>query len=154
GGRAVDDLAVAEAATIATPGRMEILDTAPLVMVDGAHNQPAAQALAAALQREFPSTEWTLVFGAMVDKEVDSMLAALAPHVGSLFAVAADAPRAMPVDKLVELANGRGIGASGYDSVAAGVQAAVDSAGANGAVLVTGSLYVAGEARLSLIDRR
>lgn len=154
GGRALEDLAVAEAATIATPGRMEIVDTAPLLMIDGAHNLPAAQALAAGLQREFPSTEWSLVFGAMTDKEVDAMLTALAPQVDSLFAVAADTPRAMPVAELVEMAAGHNIPASGHSSVAAGLRAAVAAAGPNGAVLVTGSLYVAGEARVSLAPDR
>ncbi len=153
-GRALDELAVAEAATIATPGRMEIVDTSPLLMIDGAHNLPAAEALAASLQREFPSTEWSLVFGAMVDKEADEMLAVLAPQVDSLFAVAAEAPRAMPVAELVEMAERLNLRASGHPSVAAGLRAAVAAAGPNGAVLVAGSLYVAGEARVSLAPDR
>jgi dihydrofolate synthase/folylpolyglutamate synthase len=151
-GRRLDELAVAEAAAIATPGRMEVLATAPLLMIDGAHNAPAAAALAAALEGEFPDTRWSLVFGAMSDKEVDAMLASLAPQVASVYAVAADSPRAMAPELLVASAGRHGLEASAFTSVAAGLRAAIEEAGANGAVLVAGSLYVAGEARREWLE--
>jgi dihydrofolate synthase/folylpolyglutamate synthase len=146
-GRGLDELAVAEAGAIATPGRMEVIATAPLLMLDGAHNAQAAAALAAALEGEFPDTKWSLVFGAMGDKEVDSMLASLAPRLESVFAVAADSPRAIAPDQLVEAARKQGLAAFAFSSVPAGLRAAVEDAGVNGAVLVAGSIYVAGEAR-------
>ena len=123
-------------------------------MIDGAHNAPAAEALAAALEREFPSTSWALVFGAMADKEIGAMLTALAPRADALYAVAADSPRAAAPDDLVELAAEHDLAGRPFASVTEGVAAAVADVGELGAVLVTGSLYVAGEARLALGDGR
>ncbi len=153
-GRRLDESAVAAAATVSIPGRMEVLATSPLFMVDGAHNGPAAAALSEALEREFPSTRWSLVFGVMADKEPASMLEALAPRVDRLYAVAADSPRALDVERVAGHATAAGIPVATHPSVAAGVQAAVNDAGADGAVLVAGSLYVAGEARLAFTAAR
>ncbi|MBU1492709.1 MAG: dihydrofolate synthase [Actinobacteria bacterium] len=148
-GRPLDPAAVREAgASVRCPGRMEIVSRDPLVMVDGAHNAPGVDALVEALREEFAAQRWQIVFGAMTDKSIDLMLAALAPRAAGFHMVAADSERAMPSADLARLAGAAGH-APVFDagSVATGVAAALAT---GEPVLVTGSIYVVGEARRAL----
>lgn len=149
-GRALDPTAVAEAASaVASPGRMEVMGRDPLVLLDGAHNPEGAAALAAALAEEFPKTRWTAVFGAMGDKDVDTMLGYLGPALATAHtARAADSPRARAAEEVASrVERVLGIPAHPHESVAAAVAAARAE---GNPVLVTGSLYVVGEARTAL----
>jgi len=149
-GRALDPAAVAEAAAAArSPGRMEVVRRSPLVLLDGAHNPEGSEALAAALAEEFPTTRWAVVFGAMADKDVPEMLRLLAPAAASLHATrAADSSRARPAAEVAALAAAAmAIPVSAHGSVPEAVAAALES---GLPVLVTGSLYVVGEARSAL----
>jgi dihydrofolate synthase / folylpolyglutamate synthase len=149
-GRALDPDAVVEAAAAArSPGRMEIVRRDPLVLLDGGHNPEGIAALAAALAEEFPTTRWAVVFGAMADKDVPQMLRLLAPAAGSFHAArAADSSRARPAAAVAALAReAMAVPVSDHDSVPAAVAAAL---GTGAPVLVTGSLYVVGEARTAL----
>ena len=148
-GRSLDTAAVREAAaTVRLPGRMDLMLSDPPLLVDGAHNPDAMLTLAAALREEFPTTRWTLVFGAMADKDVTSMVAALDGLVERAHVAAADSPRAVPADELADIATKvLGIEAVAFDSVGDATAQAVLS---EAPVLVTGSIYVAGEARARL----
>jgi dihydrofolate synthase/folylpolyglutamate synthase len=149
-GRPLDPAAVAEAAAAVTcPGRMEIVARDPLLMVDGAHNPPGVASLAGALGEEFASQRWQIVFGAMADKDIASMLGMLAPLAAGFTTVAADSSRALPSGELAALAEGEELGVPVIDggSVADGLAAARET---GGPVLVTGSIYVVGEARQAL----
>lgn len=145
-GRALDEAGVREAAaTVTTPGRMEIVARDPLVVLDGAHNPHAMEALGRALRDEFPATRWRVVLGAMEDKDLASMLTALGDRVIAVHATRADSGRARSAEDVARLAGE----VLGVPAVAAGdVGSALDAARATGdPVLVTGSLYVVGEAR-------
>jgi dihydrofolate synthase/folylpolyglutamate synthase len=128
---------------------MEVVRRDPLVVIDGAHNPEAAQALAAALAEDFPTTRWAVVFGAMADKDVPVMLRSLAPAAASFFvASAAGSTRARPAEDLAALVSQE---AEAPAAACASVGEAVEAALETGLpVLVTGSLYVVGEARSAL----
>lgn len=149
-GRRLDSEAVRDAASVATaPGRMEPLATSPFVMVDGAHNADAIATLVESLQEEYPTTRWQVLFGVMGDKNVDLMLERLAPVTRGVVTTAVDYKRAMPALELAEHAAAvleeLPVVASG--SVEYGLDMARAEAGAEGAVLVTGSLYLVGRVR-------
>jgi dihydrofolate synthase/folylpolyglutamate synthase len=148
-GRALDLGGVREAAAlVTTPGRMEIVGRDPFVILDGAHNPHAMVALAGSLRAEFPAITWQVVIGAMQDKDLDSMFEALGDRVAAVHAAAAASGRARPADEVARLATERlGVPAEAHESVAAAVTAA---AAGGDPVLVTGSIYVVGEARDSL----
>jgi dihydrofolate synthase/folylpolyglutamate synthase len=149
-GRALDPAAVAEAAAAArAPGRMEVVRRDPLVMLDGAHNPEGSETLAAALAEEFPTTRWAVVFGAMADKDVPAMLRSLAPAAAAFHATrAGGTERARPADAVAALAaEAMAVPITVHESVAAAVAAALEG---GGPVLITGSLYVVGEARGAL----
>ncbi|MBN2112539.1 MAG: dihydrofolate synthase [Acidimicrobiia bacterium] len=149
-GRALDPDGVIEAAAAArSPGRMEVVRRDPPVLLDGAHNPEGSAALAAALAEGFPTTRWAVVFGAMSDKDVPAMLESLAPAAASFHtARAAGSERARSAAEVAALAaEAAAVPVFSYGSVGAAVAAALAS---GMPVLVTGSLYVVGEARGAL----
>ena len=119
-------------------------------IIDGAHNPPAARALAEAL-RELAGDDaaahgFTLVFGACGDKDVGEVLRTLAPFVGRAFAVRTNNPRSLAADALAEKMREAGIDATPCASLKEALKAAGDSS----RVLVCGSLFLAGEALVEL----
>ena len=102
-GRKLDEEAVRDALAVATvPGRMEVLGTHPLVMVDGAHNADGVDALAESLDEEYPTTRWQLVLGVMGDKNVEAMVESLEPLLAGIIATAPKSERAVPPSVLAE----------------------------------------------------
>lgn len=135
------------------PARVEVVGRAPLVVLDGAHNPQATDALARTLREEMPTAGWTLVIGAFRDKDIHAMLAPFAGLVGQAIATAADHERAAEPGQLV-MALERvlpGIPVTWVRPVGAAVELAREWSRAEGAILVTGSFYVAGEARTALV---
>lgn len=147
--RPLDEGAVHRAAqTVTTPGRLDVVDSDPLLVLDGAHNPGGMEALASSLHEEFPGVAWTLVFGAMRDKDIGRMLGALRGLVRDAHVAAAGTPRALAGGEVASLVfENLGVPVAAHDSVAGAVAAA---RGSGGPVLVTGSIYVVGEARRAL----
>jgi dihydrofolate synthase/folylpolyglutamate synthase len=144
------DAAVEGAATTASPGRMEVLGHQPLVVLDGAHNEEGFAALAAALTEEFPPLEWTVVMGVLGDKDLEAMLTCLKGHVGRFYATAPDSERACPREEVASAARrvfGSDVEVIEVATVPAAIAAARVAIPPDGALLVTGSLYVVGEGR-------
>lgn len=154
-GRELDPEAVAEAVAVATsPGRMEPVDSGPLVMLDGAHNPDGFQALGAALAEEFPTIRWVLVLGAMADKDLAGMLPHLAPFLTQVICTSVASPRALsPRDLADRAAQLVEVPVEAVEEVPAAVERARRLAGEEGAVLVAGSLYLVGEARSHLLGQ-
>ena len=76
----VDEQAVRHGvATASIPGRLERVATAPLTILDGAHNPDAAYTLAMALRDLFPDQKVVLLLGILGDKDIAAMVDALAP---------------------------------------------------------------------------
>jgi len=152
-GRKLDEEAIRGAVSIATaPGRMEVLGTKPLIMVDGAHNADGVAVLADSLTEEYPTTRWHLVLGVMGDKNVEAMMTSLAPLVDGVVTTAPKSERSVPPVELAERIRDL------VDTpalIAEDVELALDmaraEAGPDGAVLVAGSLYLVGEARQLLV---
>jgi dihydrofolate synthase / folylpolyglutamate synthase len=140
--------AEAGVASATWPGRLERFGSSASdsrgnvdVYVDGAHNPHAARALARALPAVLRGRPMHLVFGALRDKDVAGMLGVLAPLASSIHYCAPDSPRSIPPEELVAIYPGLA-----HPSVVAAVAAAVAAAKA-AAVVVCGSLYLAGEVR-------
>jgi dihydrofolate synthase/folylpolyglutamate synthase len=131
--------------TVIHPGRLELWDGQPQILFDGAHNPAAARALRDYLD-EFVTQPITMIFGAMRDKALSEMTAALFPKADELILTSLDNPRAATVEILKSAVP------EGFDKTrarsAAGVREAVEMARsltpADGLVCVTGSLYLIG----------
>ncbi|NUM49389.1 MAG: bifunctional folylpolyglutamate synthase/dihydrofolate synthase [Anaerolineales bacterium] len=137
-------------ATTAWPGRFEILtrDPVPLIL-DGAHNQDSARRLRETLHLLFPDRPVVWVFGVSGDKNVREMLAELrsAGPPEMLIATQSAHARAMPAAQLAALAQAVGFDARAHPHLAEAVALARATVPAHGLILITGSLFVVGEAR-------
>jgi dihydrofolate synthase/folylpolyglutamate synthase len=134
------------------PGRFEIVERAPWLILDVAHNAESAEWLAQTLTALFPNRKWTLVFGAFADKDVDGMFRALLPIAERLIVMKAMNPRAFDTDVLAEKAHAAGFAGPIEPIPSAGdaLARAREVAGADGLITVTGSLSLVGEMRAIL----
>jgi dihydrofolate synthase/folylpolyglutamate synthase len=125
------------------PGRIEHVSPNPDIILDGAHNPAGARALARYLERFYGGRRIWLVYGAMRDKAIDEVAGVLFPVAGELVLTAPDTPRALRPEALAEFA-GRG-------HIEPTVESAIAYARAHAAeddvIVITGSLFVVGEAR-------
>jgi dihydrofolate synthase/folylpolyglutamate synthase len=138
-------------ATAHVPGRFEVVGVQPLVIVDGAHNPPGADTCAQVFFDDFaPEARRLLVVGTLRDP--DAMLAALrADDFDVVITCTAPTPRGVPSVEVAAAA--RRIGCQevlAVDTPAEACRLALSRADADDAILVSGSIYVVGEARAML----
>jgi dihydrofolate synthase/folylpolyglutamate synthase len=124
----------------------------PLLLLDGAHNEAGASTLASAIEEDFAGPQnWTVVMGSLRPHDPEAFLAALAlPDVVRVIACEAASPRAVPAAEVAAAAERLGLAAEVGRSVAEAVGRALAGCAADDGVLVTGSLWVVGEARAAL----
>lgn len=127
------------------PGRFEVMSTDPLVILDGAHN-PAACRTVADLVGRYEFDETHLVFGAMKEKDHSRMAEAL-PKADVVRLCQPDVSRAASFDTLADAFASRTAEVVRNGTVQMAVERALDAAGDDDCVLITGSLYVVAEAR-------
>ncbi|GAA2152345.1 folylpolyglutamate synthase/dihydrofolate synthase family protein [Nocardioides koreensis] len=159
-----EDIVRAAFAEVTSPGRLEIVRRSPTVVLDAAHNPHGAEALASALDDSFTFSPLVGVLGVMADKDHEGLLVALEPHLAHVICSQNSTARALPAGELADAA--REIFGEDRVSVAPRLADAIDQAAAlaeageafgdplgSGAVLVTGSVVTAGEARSLLVPR-
>ncbi|MCV7079497.1 bifunctional tetrahydrofolate synthase/dihydrofolate synthase [Mycobacterium szulgai] len=146
-------------ATVASPGRLERMRSAPTVLIDAAHNPAGAAALAQTLTAEFDFRYLVGVISVLAEKDVDGILAALQPVFDAVVVTHNGSPRALDVESLALAAQER----FGPDRVttAANLRDAIDVATAlvddaaadegedfaGAGIVITGSVVTAGAAR-------
>jgi dihydrofolate synthase/folylpolyglutamate synthase len=128
----------------------------PEVIIDVAHNPAGAWALRSALTEQIGERPLVLLFGAMADKAVDQIAQILWPEMTHVvFTRIANNPRAATADDLATLAQSLGVEHSGSATVRQGLDLAITHArklGPDAAIVIAGSIYVAGEAMLALSE--
>jgi dihydrofolate synthase/folylpolyglutamate synthase len=123
------------------PGRIEIIDTDPGIILDGGHNVESIRALNQFLQQK-NYRNLTLVFGVLRDKNYRKMIALLRPFIKRVVITQPISQRALPADRLVRFFN------TFETQVKLDLGEALDSARKfKTNILVTGSLYLVGEMR-------
>ncbi len=155
-GRSLGDEEVRNAlASVTSPGRMEVLGTAPWLILDGAKNPAGAAAAARAIAEEFTGARSRiLVVGMLSGRDPTEMLVALSADSARLVvATAPSDPRAFPAGEVGEAARNLGLRTVEASSVGEALGIALAEAAADDLVLVSGSLYVVGEARQHLVSR-
>jgi len=127
------------------PGRLQVVQERPWLVVDGAHNGDSAARLAEALAECFPAGRRHLVFGTSVGKDVPRMLDALLPLASTVTVTRSHHERSVPLDVLSRSLGERGVVPTAIPEVDAAVKQALAQADAADLVIVTGSLFVVGE---------
>ncbi len=130
------------------PCRIECLDTAPPVILDGGHNPESVRALAEFLRQQ-DKRDLTLIFGVLEDKNYRAMARSLVPYIRDVVLTEPLSPRALPAERLVPLF--RGTTVSGIRVCKDPAKALDLARGRAGEILITGSFYLVGEMRRMII---
>jgi dihydrofolate synthase / folylpolyglutamate synthase len=159
-GLPIDDQAIAHGlASTHWPARFEVVDGAPPVVIDGAHNGDSMRRLVESLRLTFPDRPVVLVFGSSRDKDLARMIPELAALGARWVLTRSGHPRAMvdfaPLREQVLAAQPGAIVLEESRPTDA-LALALAQSGPDGVVCVTGSLFVAAAAReaLGLADAR
>ncbi len=138
------DAVATAAAEVRVPGRLQPIDDEPITLVDGAHNPEGIAALVESLPEVLGRRRpLVAVLSILDDKDAAAMLGVLAPVCDALIFTSSQNPRALPPPTLHSLANQ--LGGPPSEVVAdprAALERARSRAGADGAVLATGSIYL------------
>jgi dihydrofolate synthase/folylpolyglutamate synthase len=132
------------------PARLQVVPGAPEVVLDVAHNPAGAWALRSALSTYYEDRRIIFVFGAMRDKAIGEMAEILFPLAESVIATCADNPRSTSPEEIRAAASRTGSEIILINDVESALEQARALAGTDGIIVVTGSIYVVGEAMRAL----
>ena len=136
------------------PARLELLSENPVVLLDGAHNPNGIEALKEAVNKFLPGKKIICITGMLADKDIDSSIALLNGVFESVYTVPIDNPRAVSSEVLAEKYTAACKSTKAFDSPKAAFDDALYRAKSeNCAVLICGSLYLAGELRPYMIAK-
>lgn len=133
------------------PARTEIISEKPLVILDGSHNDGSTAALAAFLEKHLKNKKILAVTGMMADKDCARSLSNVLPYFSKLIAVKPSNPRSMDAASLASLVSDK-VEAVAASSPENGIELAISEIENFDALIVCGSLYLAGDVRQKLLD--
>ena len=128
-------------------GRMQSIAADPRWLFDVAHNPAAAEALSKVLSADTRGEKTVAIIAMLDDKDVEGIVAPLAPCVSEWIAVTADSPRAVEAGELARrVANTVGAACLVAESLEEAMQRAQELTAQSDRILVTGSFYLVGPA--------
>lgn len=146
-GYAIPDAAIVQGVgSVCLAGRLQVASEKPWVVLDVAHNEPAAKALAAALPCMLNYGRLIAVLGLSAEKDAVAFCRELAALVDLAILTRAQIERALPTEDLVRASEGMWKASVVAANVAEALEIARREAGEDDCILVTGSFYVVGEA--------
>lgn len=133
---------------VKVPGRFQVVGRSPLIVVDGAHNPEGAETVAETLEEDFDiAGRLIYVVGMLAGRDATQVLEALGVRRADLLiTVTPDSPRALPAAELAAAAASLGVATEAIADLAEAVERARSVAAEEDAIVITGSLYVAGTA--------
>ncbi len=130
------------------PGRLEIIDSRPLIVLDGAHNPHGMAALTASLQALWPNMRKIALVGMLADKEREAALSLLAPMLdGAVVTPPPLAERCGDWRAIARYLSAKAVPVLAIEDNYQGLQAALAWTKPEDMLLITGSLYLLGEIR-------
>lgn len=129
------------------PGRLEVVQENPLVILDGAHNPAKAKALASSLRRIFRQKPVIFVFAMKKGKDLNETLKPLLTLADRFIITSLPGSKGQPPAKIREAIRSKGIPAMIRLDPPKALQLALRYAGQDHVICVTGSLYLVGQLR-------
>jgi dihydrofolate synthase/folylpolyglutamate synthase len=133
-------------AQVKWPGRFQILQQHPTVLVDGAHNVASMKRLVNNIKAYFAHKRIFLVFGTSCDKDIPGIVNELVLLSSQVIVTQASHSRAAPLSTLVAEFTKRGIEPETKETVTEAISRALSLADRTDIICVTGSLFVVAEA--------
>jgi dihydrofolate synthase/folylpolyglutamate synthase len=134
------------------PARFQRVSKNPDIILDGAHNASSAAYLCQTIKRVYPGKKVTAVIGLGGDKDVEGFLRELLPVMSSVILTRSAAVKAVDWDRMHNALIDFPGSTVETESTGEAMRLALEQAGPEEVVLVTGSFYVVGEA-ISWLDR-
>jgi dihydrofolate synthase / folylpolyglutamate synthase len=133
------------------PGRMQVISHDPLVIIDGAHNPGAARELVQSIKRGFSHDRLILVAGIMEDKDINSIIKLISPVADYIISTRPDYYRAADPGRIMKAVSAAGKMGEVVNTLPEAIAKARAMASPGDLILITGSLFTAGEA-LTILD--
>ena len=142
-----DDILRSAISDVSSPGRLQLINTVPNLLLDGAHNPAGALILARALRAEFSEKPLVGVIAVLADKDATGLFSNLAGVFESVVLTQSSSPRSMPVAELESLAKDRlGQETESISDFKLALERAKHRAiEIDGTVVVTGSITLVGD---------
>jgi dihydrofolate synthase/folylpolyglutamate synthase len=129
--------------TRSLPGRMEVAKRRPLVILDGAHNRGAMEALKRTIEDIHQKGRRILVIGILRDKAIDDMMKVISPYFDEVYVTKPKNQRAAEPEAILDAVGGASI----IENVTDAVGYVIDRARPDDLICVTGSFYTVAEAK-------
>jgi len=134
-------------------GRLEILDSRPRIILDGAHNPAAAHTVREYIESFLQPRQIVMIFGAMKDKAIQEMVRVLFPLAREVVLTRPEYERSAKPHDILSFISQDSISVRSTASVQEAIDIAKQLASEDDTILIVGSLFLVGEARRLLQQR-
>lgn len=137
---------------VTLPGRFEVMQRDPLVILDGAHNPQKMEGLTQTLKKNYSHKKIRLILGLLASKDAIATLSQIVPLADSIIT---SEPKLLnkpsfPADELATLLRGltdKKVHIQSHAEILQAVKAGLQNIDENEILVITGSLYMIGKAR-------
>jgi dihydrofolate synthase/folylpolyglutamate synthase len=136
------------------PGRFEILQENPPVVIDSAHNRDSVAKLRQTLDDYFPQEKVVLILGASEDKDIAGMFAELADRVDQVIVTRSYHPRSMDLEEIMDVAQSFHKPATIVSEVPDALDEAMKTSSDGTLVMAAGSIFIAAGIREAWMIRQ
>jgi len=133
-------------------GRMQILQSNPPVIIDGAHNEEGINALVKNLKEIFPTKKLRIAVAILRDKKLDKMIAELGKISEKLYISKNKSKRAAEIEEQVEAAKSVNVIYETFEDVNQATRKALSELEKDEVLVITGSLYTISEVLIQKSD--
>jgi len=135
------------------PARAEVMSDNPLVIIDGGHNAEGAMALRTILDKHLSSKRLIVVTGVMADKDVDGVMERLTSNAAKVITTTPNSSRSMAAEELASIVRKYCADVIAEPVPTKAVDIALEEISSeNDALVICGSLYLAGDVRGHIIN--
>lgn len=134
-------------ARVTWPGRLEVLSERPWIVLDGAHNPGAMKTLSRNLSQVFSYKRLLLIIGMMKDKDIEQTFNYIIPKADIVYLSRAEYDRSSEPETLLPFVKAKNLPCHLAQSIPLAINQARKEAGPEDLILITGSLFIVGEAR-------
>jgi dihydrofolate synthase/folylpolyglutamate synthase len=146
-----DDAILEGLRTVTWPARLEVLQSDPLLVIDGAHNPHSAACLRKAVDEYLPHRRLFLIFGISQDKDLAGIVDELVPITHTVLACRSRHYRSRSPADIAARFQERGVSAQEHSTVDEAIQAAAAQAEPGDLILGAGSIFIVSEIRETVL---
>lgn len=133
--------------TVSWEGRLEIVSSDPIVVLDCAHNEESVRNMTSELRENFDYSRSFIVLGLMQDKKIDDVIKIISQFGDNFFLVPVNPPRGEAPEDLAKRLKIFNKPAQVFGSVAEALRAVKQDAGKNDLICITGSIFLVADAK-------